>query len=133
MRALSLQQPWAWLIVHGFKDIENRKWPTKFRGEFLVHASKKFDKLGYLYVRDEIWSGLVHVPVLPSVDEFLRGGIVGKATIIDCVEQSDSVWFFGPYGFVVRDALPLNFVELNGMLGFFTVPNAVLDELGLAA
>ena len=133
MRALSLQQPWAWLIVHGFKDIENRKWPTKFRGEFLVHASKKFDKLGYLYVRDEIWPGLEHVPVLPSVDEFLRGGIVGKATIIDCVEQSDSVWFFGPYGFVVRDALPLNFVELNGMLGFFTVPNAVLDELGLAA
>jgi len=24
MYALSIRQPWAWLIVHGWKDIENR-------------------------------------------------------------------------------------------------------------
>lgn len=30
---LSIRQPWAWLIVNGYKDIENRTWPTHFRGK----------------------------------------------------------------------------------------------------
>lgn len=30
MAALSIRQPWAWLVVQGYKDIENRDWPTNF-------------------------------------------------------------------------------------------------------
>ena len=26
MKALSIRQPWAWLIVNGYKDVENRTW-----------------------------------------------------------------------------------------------------------
>ena len=44
MKALSLKQPFAELIVSGKKNIELRKWNTKFRGEFLIHASKIPDK-----------------------------------------------------------------------------------------
>ena len=44
MKALSIKQPWAWLIVNGFKDIENRTWRTKIRGEFLIHAGIEADK-----------------------------------------------------------------------------------------
>ena len=40
MKALSIRQPWAWLIVNGHKDIENRSWPTRFRGPVLIHAAK---------------------------------------------------------------------------------------------
>jgi hypothetical protein len=40
MKALSIRQPWAWLILNAGKDIENRDWPTHFRGRFLIHASK---------------------------------------------------------------------------------------------
>ena len=40
MKALSIRQPWAWLIVNSHKHIENCDWPTKFRGRFLIHASK---------------------------------------------------------------------------------------------
>lgn len=40
MLALSIRQPWAWLIINGGKDIENRDWPTKFRSRILVHAGK---------------------------------------------------------------------------------------------
>lgn len=39
MKALSIRQPWAWLILHGGKDIENRSWNTNFRGRFLIHAA----------------------------------------------------------------------------------------------
>ncbi|HDU8694716.1 TPA: ASCH domain-containing protein, partial [Morganella morganii subsp. morganii] len=40
MKAISIRQPWAWLIVNGHKDIENRSWRTKYRGQVLVHASQ---------------------------------------------------------------------------------------------
>lgn len=43
MKVLSIRQPWAWLIMTGLKDIENRTWNTDFRGRFAIHASKKFD------------------------------------------------------------------------------------------
>jgi len=36
MKALSLKQPFAELILQGKKTIELRKWNTKFRGEFLI-------------------------------------------------------------------------------------------------
>ena len=39
MKALSIKQPWASLIAHGIKDIENRTWKTNFRGRIYIHAS----------------------------------------------------------------------------------------------
>lgn len=44
MKCLSLKQPFAELLVSGKKTIELRKWNTKFRGKFLIHASKNLDK-----------------------------------------------------------------------------------------
>mgnify|MGYP002359850962 FL=1 len=43
MKALSIRQPWAGLIIHGYKDIENRDWPTRYRGPLLVHAPLPLD------------------------------------------------------------------------------------------
>ena len=115
MKALSLRQPWAWLVVAGYKDVENRTWATRFRGMFLIHASKTFDHVGYKRVLHEMNLAL------PDPGEFERGGIVGLAELVDCVTQHDSPWFWGPYGFVLRKARPLPFQPLRGMLGLFPV------------
>lgn len=40
MKALSIQQPWAWAIVKRDKRVENRTWPTTYRGPVLIHASQ---------------------------------------------------------------------------------------------
>ena len=32
MKALTIKQPWAWAILHGGKDIENRNWFTSVAG-----------------------------------------------------------------------------------------------------
>lgn len=40
MRALSIRQPWASMIVAGIKNIENRSWGTMYTGELVIHASK---------------------------------------------------------------------------------------------
>ena len=115
MKALSIRQHWAWLIVRGYKDIENRTWPTSIRGKFLVHAPRKFDEKGYWWVKAETGIGL------PEPHEFDIGGIIGVSEIVDCVTRSNSFWFSGPYGFVLKDSSPLPFVPLPGRLGFFDV------------
>ena len=38
LKAISIRQPWAWLIVNGYKDVENRIWATSLRGRVLIHA-----------------------------------------------------------------------------------------------
>ena len=116
MKALSVRQPWAWLIVNGHKDIENRTWRTNFRGPVLIHASLKMDRGGYEFVRYRF----PDIP-LPSLTALERGGIVGQATIRDCVDRYRSPWFAGPYGFVLADAKPLPFRRVGGKLGFFEV------------
>lgn len=43
MKALSIWQPWAWLIAAGQKRIETRCWSTLYRGPLLIHAGKTQD------------------------------------------------------------------------------------------
>lgn len=112
MKALSIMQPWAWLIAAGHKDIENRSWPTTFCGPVLIHAGKKFD---FDPQMDWDWDDIT-----PRLDEMHTGGIVGEAEIVGCVTTSPSRWFQGTYGFLIRNARPLPFRPCRGMLGFFT-------------
>lgn len=112
--ALSVRQPWAWLIVTGHKQVENRSWPTKVRGWIGIHAGLKYDMEGDSWVRDVF----PEIP-LPRVHEFERGGIVGRANLADCVETFQSRWFFGPYGFALDHVEPLPFAPCRGKLGFF--------------
>lgn len=117
MKALSIQQPWAWLIVNGYKIHENRTWNTKYRGELLIHAGKKLDVEGKMWVN-------ANFPqiILPTFAVGLgMGGIVGKAYLDDVVTESKNKFFFGPFGFVLKDGKPLPFRTYKGRLGFFEV------------
>jgi len=57
-------------------------------------------------------------------DRLPRGGIIGSVNLVDCVgrDKTDSPWFQGAYGFVLRDPKPLDFLPFKGRLGFFDVP-----------
>lgn len=126
MKALSIRQPWAWLIVHGWKPVENRSWPTRFRGRVLVHASKgmtrdEYDE-GVAVARMAKAAGeLEGLDVFPSFSSLERGGIVGAVDIVDCVQEHPSAFFFGPNGFVLANAEVLPFSPYKGALGFFEV------------
>ncbi len=128
MKALSIKQPWSWLIVNGHKDIENRDWLTRFRGPVFIHAGKSFDGASLRVVKATIeYLESDFSITLPS--SFEMGGIVGIAEIVDCVEESESPWFCGTYGFVIKNARPLPFTPLRGQLGFFDVPREIASQL----
>ncbi len=122
IKALSIRQPWAWLIVHGHKDIENRCWRTHKRGKILVHASAGLTRQEYARAAD--FAADLGV-VVPGFSELDRGGIVGSVKIVDCVEEDPSPWYFGYYGFLLKDAEVLPFVPCKGKLGFFNVEGGV--------
>jgi hypothetical protein len=118
MKAITLRQPWAWLVFNGHKDIENRSWPTKHRGEILIHASShKVTKEEYEDFPDECRAA--KIKNYPAIDEFKTGGIVGSVEIVDCVQKSRSRWFFGPYGFVLKNAKKLPFKTMKEKLSIW--------------
>ncbi len=127
MIALSIRQPWASLILKAGKDIENRSWPTRYRGRVLIHAAKGC-------TRDELEDALDFAEevcgtrYLVDLKTIARGGIIGSVEIVDCVSKSDSPWFVGDFGFVLRDPQPLPFVPWKGQLGFFEVPESALHS-----
>ena len=41
MKAITVLQPWAWLLATGKKRCETRSWKTNYRGEILIHAGKQ--------------------------------------------------------------------------------------------
>lgn len=124
MKTLSIRQPWAWLIVNGHKDIENRNWHTNFRGRVLIHAGKGMTKAEY---EDCFYCAEYNGIELPKFADLQRGGVVGAADIIGCVSESPSPWFFGDYGFQIARAVPCEFVPCNGALGFFDLPRSIFD------
>jgi hypothetical protein len=119
--ALSVMQPWAWLIVHGHKDVENRTWRTSHRGSRLIHASLRVDRRGDRWIRH-------HFPqlALPPLERLPRGGIVGQVSIADCVKPHPSQWYAeGQWAFVLEAAKALPFYPLAGRRSFFGVDASV--------
>lgn len=125
MKALSIRQPWAWLILHAGKDIENRDWPTHVRGRFLIHAGKTMRRADYDEAVDFAQQVAPHIDV-PTFDDLPRGGFVGMAELVRCTDSHHSPWFTGPFGFVLANAQPLEFTAGRGRLGFFSASDQIL-------
>ena len=134
MLAISVRQPWSWLITNNLKDIENRESDTDRRGEILIHAGRQPDGDAWDRVSQRflpVWHrmGIVLPDAIDVPDKSCRmGGIVGVATLVDVVRQSSSPWFVGPYGWVLRDARPLPFTPLRGYPVPFTVNNEAIER-----
>ncbi len=124
MKALSLKQPYAELVVSGRKTIEIRNWNTKFRGEFLVHASKSVDKEAMKRF---------------GFDKLPSGSIIGKAELTDVKKYHNEKDFqedkklhlasseYGNYGFILKNIQRVEMKECKGALGFWEVDNGIYN------
>jgi len=136
MKALSIRQPWADLIMLGVKNVENRTWSTNHKGPLLVHAPKTIDENALK--RGEILNAL---GVRRAEDyEPVTGAILGEVTVQGCVEMNTpegltmrktNRWCSGPFMFVLSD--PQRWdppVVCPGKQGLFDVELSKEEESG---
>ena len=131
MKAISVKQPWAYLICSGIKPIENRTWPCpkKYIGQrVLIHASAvpveminpnsiftkaQWDSFSMGFQRELICG-----------DRIVNSAIIGSVMIGDCVINHSSIWAEkGVYNWVFSD--PVLFSEsipAKGKLSFWDYP-----------
>lgn len=119
--ALSVRQPWAWALVTGHKDVENRSTFAVSKAGFdprpvAIHAAKGMTMDEYEDAADFMERLGV---VCPHPSQLVRGAIIGAATVTAVVKESDSPWFFGPRGLVMADAYQVPPIPAIGALGYF--------------
>lgn len=123
IKVLSVRQPWAHLIIHHGKDIENRTWHSNYRGVLFIQAAKTMVKSEYQYAK--MWAHnykLIHAFDFPTISQLQFGGIIGSVNMVDCVNIHKSMWFQGPFGFVLKDQKACEFFKTKGQLGIFEIP-----------
>ena len=128
MKCLTVWQLWAWLIVMGIKAVENRTWPTSYRGPLLIHAGKTFDHDGAEWVREQIKIG--RIPPIAFPPDYDRGAIVGAVILRRCETLWKarmrgavlSPWFAGPVGWHLSNPIALpEPIPLRGRQKIFNV------------
>src|SRR5262245_23921031 len=111
MKALSIRQPWASLVVMGHKDVENRSWQTNYRGPLLIHAGLAHANGAFESIEKRYGLRLLDLP---------RGGIIGSVELVDVVREHPSRWFDGnAFGWVFAHYQPVRFIPMRGRLGLF--------------
>jgi hypothetical protein len=128
VKALSLKQPYAWLIANGYLLVDDRTWGTQYRGPMLIHASKGLYEQYYDYIKAN-----TDIP-LPSKDKLEYGGVVGIANLVLCcqpgnipagISRQQRAHFGGLnqayFGFLFEQARPLPLMPCPGKLGIFEI------------
>ena len=118
MKALSVRQPWAWAILHAGKDVENRTWGTRFRGQLAIHAGKSIDKEAVARLRMSGYDVPMNLPT---------GCLVGEIEVTDCVnnrfrDKVSSEWAEDNFCFMLANPQPYKTpIPYKGQLGLFDV------------
>ena len=78
MKVLTIKEPWATLIIEGYKKYEFRSWKYSYRGELLIHAGKGID--------EEAMKKFENLNL-----KYPQSRIVAKVRILDCIELNDEI------------------------------------------
>lgn len=76
MKVLTIKEPWASLIVEGYKEYEFRSWKTNYRGKILIHAGLSLEKDQAKKFNDYNL-------------KYGKGEIIGEAELVDCIKVSE--------------------------------------------
>jgi ASCH domain len=115
LRALTIRQPWAWLIVNGYKDIENRSWQTRHRGALLIHAGASKTDL-----RESVLTDVAKRYGIQLPQSYVHGGVIGVVDVVECKKRTASPWHRrGSIGWVLERPRRLLYRPCKGALGLF--------------
>lgn len=159
MKALTVQQPYAWAIVHGGKTIENRTTLWKYRGPLAIHAGARWSERGgrsplvWDALRDRYGWPTGPVAAMrdprPGFDAIRPDGIIIGVVDLTGAHPAlpgccDSPWAEREYveaggrtrralvHYVLANPRPIAPVPATGRLGLWTPPPDVLDAVDAA-
>jgi hypothetical protein len=139
MRALSIKQPWAGLIIAGIKTVENRTWGTLYRGTLVIVSTQKPDRAATESMRAKLGT-------LPAACE-INGAILGTVELtghILYLEEEDEIgtdhpgltesnyewWDDYCTGWVLESPRLLSSpIPYKGRLGLYPLPAGVMEEI----
>lgn len=117
---LTVRQPWAWAIVAGLKDVENRTWSTKRRGLLGIHAGLRVDSAGFEFLRSLGIELPAHLPT---------EALVGAVDLVAIADDSPSPWAFLDCRHWLLDSARMldRPIPMRGKMGLFGAPASVAD------
>jgi hypothetical protein len=134
MKALTIKNPWAGLILLGMKDVENRTWKTDYRGKLLIHSSKS--KKDLRENEDYIARNILTQEEYDSLSKNINaqtvcrsfGKIIGEIELVDCVQnyqkKEEGVWHWVLKNPIIYD----RFIEAKGKLSLWTYEEKAQEE-----
>jgi hypothetical protein len=127
--ALTIRQPFAWAVIYGGKDVENRGWRTSYRGPLVIHAAREPDPAAAEDVLRTIAD-----PVLlghPAAAWQARGAFIGLVFLAEIRADSPSPWAMaGQYNWVLEFPAPIDPpVPARGRPGLWPAPADVVAGL----
>lgn len=129
MKALTLLQPWAWAIIYGGKDVENRSWTTRYRGTLAIHTSKRMTAAAY-HAAAQFCAlrGLT----LPPQTALTFGAIIGTVDLVDCLPDDPARrWGMpGQMHWIVANPRPCTPIVMRGALSIWDVDAATQARIG---
>ena len=121
MKALSVKQPWAWLIASGRKSIETRLWNTHYRGDLLIVSSKKLDT-------DNVMENFYEKYGILVTMNLQLGKALCIANLVDCrqmTKEDEEVacceLYDGTWGWVFENVRRIKPFPVKGSLGLYNV------------
>ena len=113
IKVLCVKQPWAWAIIEGGKDVENRVWKTNYRGRLYIAARKTIDNGSFGYISELIGD-------IPRPKSLVTGAIIGHVTLLDCIRDSISDWAQpNQWNWVLSSPKSITPIPIKGQLGIF--------------
>jgi hypothetical protein len=106
--------------MHGGKDVENRSWPTNYRGSIAIHASKKPVKFKFYDPYMPTAEEMAFASLLEKSEE-TNGCILGLVVLADCIRDSTSKWAEkGTWHWILCNSAPfIKPIPARGALGLW--------------
>lgn len=124
VKCLTIRQPWAWLIVNGHKNIENRSWSTNYRGPLVIQSSKG---IGSIRELSETCNWVEHETGIALPGDFSLGTVEGIVTLSDVITTGTGFYADpGSFHWVLTNPKILTPSDIKGKLGIW---NLSLKEL----
>ena len=126
MKCLTVKQPWAFAIFLG-KTVENRSWPTRYRGPLLIHAGTRPDGGGLRRIHEIAGDWIV--PDNLNHPDYSWSAIIGRVDLVACQRDTGLQWGEpGMYHWVLSDSWLFDKpIPWTGRQGLFNVPDSFME------